>query len=472
MEDQQGSTKNIDELKADPKNPRIMDRHDAEALGQSMTKFGDLGCIVFNARTQQLVGGHQRIAMMQRLPQQKRVLITTRYEQPDENGTTALGYVYIGNKTFAYREVDWDEATQRAANIAANRIQGRFDLDLLAEVNYELSQLENGSDMLNLTGQTEDEVRKLLKSVGVGNSEDQEHGSLNDTFIVPPFSVLDTRQGYWQDRKHEWNERIGDLGESREKTLSGEGMLKDINNGVSILDPVLAELVVRWFGQPNGACFDPFAGDTVFGYVAAALGQQFTGIELRKEQVELNQKRVDQDSLPAKYICDDAANLEQHIADDSQDLIFSCPPYADLEHYSDLPNDLSNMSHDDFFKVYTLVLSRLYAKLKNNRFAVITVSEVRKKDGSYLGLVPKTIEVMQNAGFGFYNELVLVNAIGTLPQRVANSMKSRKVGRTHQNILVFYKGDPTKIKSEFAVLAEVEDWLKSEPPEENASPNP
>ena len=27
---------------------------------------------------------------------------------------------------------------------------------------------------------------------------------LNDTFIVPPFSVLDTKQGYWQKRKKYW----------------------------------------------------------------------------------------------------------------------------------------------------------------------------------------------------------------------------------------------------------------------------
>ena len=31
-----------------------------------------------------------------------------------------------------------------------------------------------------------------------------ERNKLQDRFIIPPFSVLDTRQGYWQDRKRKW----------------------------------------------------------------------------------------------------------------------------------------------------------------------------------------------------------------------------------------------------------------------------
>ena len=34
--------------------------------------------------------------------------------------------------------------------------------------------------------------------------EAKEVGQLNKRFIVPPFSVLDARQGYWQERKRAW----------------------------------------------------------------------------------------------------------------------------------------------------------------------------------------------------------------------------------------------------------------------------
>lgn len=38
-----------------------------------------------------------------------------------------------------------------------------------------------------------------------GESEqEQVDNSLNARYIVPPFSVLDTKQGYWQNRKRQW----------------------------------------------------------------------------------------------------------------------------------------------------------------------------------------------------------------------------------------------------------------------------
>ena len=56
---------------------------------------------------------------------------------------------------------------------------------------------------------------------------------------------------------------------------------------------------------------------------------------------------------------------------------------------------------------------------------------------------------MKDIGFKYYNELILLSAIGTLQLRVSNSMKTRKIGKAHQNILVFYKGDLAKIKTIF-----------------------
>jgi len=56
--------------------------------------------------------------------------------------------------------------------------------------------------------------------------------------------------------------------------------------------------------------------------------------------------------------------------------------------------------------------------------------------------VPGTAQAMTDAGLAYYNELVLINAIGTLQLRAGRQMAaSRKVGRTHQNILVAYKGN-------------------------------
>jgi hypothetical protein len=166
----------LESLKPNPKNPRTISKEDFEALRQSIQRFGDLSGIVKNQRSGQLVGGHMRKRAFESLGGQKKIMITQNFEVPNKQGTIAIGYVTYDNEFFSYRLVDWDEGTEKAAGIAANRIEGTFDLDLLSQVNWELSQLENGDDLLKLTGQTQVEINSLLKSVGAEAENDQPKG--------------------------------------------------------------------------------------------------------------------------------------------------------------------------------------------------------------------------------------------------------------------------------------------------------
>jgi len=76
------------------------------------------------------------------------------------------------------------------------------------------------------------------------------------------------------------------------------------------------------------------------------------------------------------------------------------------------------------------------------------MGEVRGKNGSYIGTIPNTIKIMEEAGYQYYNEIVLINSAGTLPLRAGKAMQaSRKIGKMHQNVLVFLKGDPKKAAS-------------------------
>jgi len=58
-----------------------------------------------------------------------------------------------------------------------------------------------------------------------------------------------------------------------------------MTSGTSIFDPVLTELAYRWFCPQGGSILDPFAGGSVRGIVAAHLGYQYTGLDLRSEQI-------------------------------------------------------------------------------------------------------------------------------------------------------------------------------------------
>lgn len=284
------------------------------------------------------------------------------------------------------------------------------------------------------------------------------NGSLQDKFVVPPFSILDTRQGYWKARKKTWREMIGDVGESRENTLDSEtGIMSTMNNGVSLFDPVLAEALCKWFTPNAGAkIYDCFAGDTQKGLVFGMCGFEFTGIELRQEQIDVNNavlSRFDELSVSVKYICDDGQNVLNHIAKDTQDLLFSCPPYYDLEVYSDKPNDASNQpTYEGFINILDNAYTSALQCLKDNRFAVIVVGDVRDKKGFYYDFTGDIKRIFARNGVSLYNELIIVEPIGTLPQRVSRYMINRKIGKCHQNVLVFFKGNPADIKDTFPAI--------------------
>jgi DNA modification methylase len=226
------------------------------------------------------------------------------------------------------------------------------------------------------------------------------------------------------------------------------------SSGTSIFDPVLCELTYRWFCPSGGTIIDPFAGGSVRGIVASKVGLQYVGIELRAEQVEANRGQSEsicsEDPTPPVWHTGDSRNIATIAKDVKADLVFSCPPYADLEVYSDDPKDLSTLDYAEFVEAYREIIAAAVSLLKPNRFAVFVVGDIRDKKGFYRGFVSDTISAFEDAGAILYNEAILVTSVGSLPIRTSKQFQSgRKLGKTHQNYLCFYKGDPKQIRADF-----------------------
>lgn len=241
------------------------------------------------------------------------------------------------------------------------------------------------------------------------------------------------------------------------ETGIGEKYGREEVTGTSIFDPVLCELVYRWFSPVGGLILDPFAGGSVRGIVASKLGRQYIGHELRSEQVEANRIQGgelcgDEEYQPA-WICGDSKNIDKTCADVSADMVFSCPPYADLEVYSDDPKDLSTMQYSDFKAAYFEIIRKTCDRLKPDSFACFVVGEVRDKKGNYINFVGDTVQAFMDAGLSYYNEAILITCVGSLPIRAGKQFSSgRKLGKTHQNILVFVKGDGKKAADRCGVV--------------------
>lgn len=425
------------------------------------------------------------------------------------------------------------DAQWRAYVIADNQIGLNASWDI-SKLNIEIHSLKDDGLNLDLLGFSLPTIEEILGGAPSGDqaAADQGksgNGSLTDRFMVVPFSVLNAREGWWQDRKRAWigigiQSELGrganalgfsetilangkkpartfgqDLmrGEHEVGTTTNGGVLmpshtsgdpsfyakkrareaeigRDLTteeflaehyeasdaptaSGTSIFDPVLCEIAYRWFCPQGGTVLDPFAGGSVRGVVAAMLGREYHGVDLRPEQIEANKIQWADIASRKRTVLDGNGNMIEPNwtagdsgvvlpdLDVSADLIFSCPPYGDLEVYSDQPGDISNMSDEAFLQCYRDIIAKSVQKLKPDRFACFVVGDYRDERGMYRDFVSRTIGAFRDAGMHLYNEIILVTSAGSLPIRAGKQFSStRKVGKTHQNILVFVKGDPRK----------------------------
>lgn len=296
---------------------------------------------------------------------------------------------------------------------------------------------------------------------------------LKDKYCWPPFSILNTISWDWQRRKDEWENVFKDSTVGRDvkrynatptNIFSARGADVKQPESISEFDPYLCELLTRWFTVPNSTILDPFAGGCVRGVVSAILGHNYVGIDISPEQVRANKEQYS--AIREKYvdivgtanwINADANTALSGTVDLHPDFVLTCPPYYNLERYTKLDGDLSNMpTYEAFLNHYTAILQAAARLLKEDSFFAIVVSEVRAssseiKDSYYLGFVPDTVKILQGVpGLHYYNALVLENSLGSLPVRAPKYFdKTRKIGRHHQNILIFYKGNLEHIEEKY-----------------------
>lgn len=419
-------TVKLSDIKPYPNNPR--DNDDAVAVvAESIKQCGYIAPIIVD-EDMVVLAGHTRLRALKKLGY-KEVEIKVVDGLTDEQKKK---YRLLDNKTNEFAEWDIDKLTEELEGLDFEGFDFGFDIE-------------------------EDDAPAY---------DDFKEGSLKEKYICPPFSVIDSSAGYWMDRKNEWKKIIHSE-DGRDDEILGSGLkqlakkqgqseAQSATAGISIFDPVLTETLIAWFCPEKGKIIDCFSGGSVRGLVAAYTGHEYVGMDLRQEQIDANERNYEElkDTndfygnilTHPTWLCGDSCTIDTRV-DGEYDFMLTCPPYADLEVYSDDPKDLSNMEYADFRKAYFEIIKKTTAKLKDNAYAAIVIGEVRSKSGDYYNFVGDTIEAFKSAGLRYYNEIILKSPIGTAALRGNRTFGTlRKVVKIHQNVLVFVKGDEKKIK--------------------------
>lgn len=124
----------LDKLKPAKYNPRKdlqPDDPEYQKIKRSVEQFGDVDPIVWNERTGNIVGGHQRYKI----------------------------YKELGWKKVKVSVVDLDEKAEAVLNIALNKISGEWDYPALKDL---IAEIDTGEFDISLTGFDQAELTDLF----------------------------------------------------------------------------------------------------------------------------------------------------------------------------------------------------------------------------------------------------------------------------------------------------------------------
>ena len=111
------------------KNPRKISEAQLEQLKQNIKELGDLSGIVHDLNTDEIISGNQRSKVIN--INECEIEIVKKYDEPNEQGTIAFGFVIFENQRLNYRQVRWNEKQREKACITANALGGEFDYKIL-----------------------------------------------------------------------------------------------------------------------------------------------------------------------------------------------------------------------------------------------------------------------------------------------------------------------------------------------------
>ena len=174
----------VEELRTLTGNAR---QGDVEAVMRSLDRFGQRKPIVAQVGSNEIIAGNHTFAAAKRL------------------GWTEIAVVWVED----------DDTTAKAFALADNRTSelGGYDNDLLAKMIQEV--MDEDTDLLLAASYTEEDLASLLSNTGADELLGDELPvpetrkapvKLSERFVGLPVSVLNSREGWWQDRKRAWTD--------------------------------------------------------------------------------------------------------------------------------------------------------------------------------------------------------------------------------------------------------------------------
>jgi hypothetical protein len=244
-------------------------------------------------------------------------------------------------------------------------------------------------------------------------------------------------------RVRDWRRLTGETGHDGTRNETFRADHKSIYTGThSVFPAPLMEMIIaRYGGSPGNHILDAFAGGPPRGLVSSIMGYQYTGFEIRQEQIDENEALLKRLKLKgAKYVLGDGRFLDlDSLVDNNFDAAITCPPYHNLEKYSDHAEDLSNLATYNEFNASMWLCAQAHRRLmKPGAFVCIIVGLFRdKKTGELIDFPADTVQNFREAGFIYWQHIILSKNFASAAVRAGNAWLGNKLVPRHENLLIF-----------------------------------
>ena len=190
--------------------------------------------------------------------------------------------------------------------------------------------------------------------------------------------------------------------------------------------------IINYFTCKGDTILDPFAGRTR-AIISNHLDRKYVGFELTEKYFPA------ESTADRKIFNMDSGNMSDVLNDSMKfDLVFTCPPYWNMEKYSKDENDLSTFkTYDNFLEGCNRRLETASQYLKDDGFLIVVLMDFRQK-GVFYPWHTDTINFFhKNTDFKLYDTMIWEMSPAKRHPLYPQALVNRRMLNTHEYCLVF-----------------------------------
>lgn len=208
-----------------------------------------------------------------------------------------------------------------------------------------------------------------------------------------------------------------------------------------------AKKVIEFWTKTGDLIVDPFAGRTR-GLLATILKRNYIGFEVVEDNIENikgNYAKLSADYTVGSLTLHHTSSefIDKHIKGEIADIVYTCPPYWNVERYESTENQLSDIKdYNKFLEIYKTILHKASDVLKPGGFFVIVIANFRR-NGKFYDFRTDTSQILKEK-LDLHDEVILEMSPAKRHPLYPQAITNLNMLKTHEYCLIFRKQDTSK----------------------------